>query len=189
MPAWGNTKQQYGWAATLLHWIAAVGVIAMFTTGLLAEAQEEGNRAARAALMGLHISTGATLFVFFAARIVLHYTQPTPDPPPQAKWLNTLALVVQNLLLLGILIQIVSGPLAVWSGARPINIFGLVSIPSPFAERSRDVHEFAEIAHAVGRALIFFMLPIHVLGALKHLVIDRDRVFQRMLWPSTLTKS
>ena len=186
---WTNTKDSYGWLAIALHWIAAFGVIAMFASGLAADAaHEQGDRALFAARMGLHISIGATLFTFFAARIIVHYTQPRPVQPAQAAWLNVAASVIQNLLLLGILIQIISGPLAVWSGGRAINIFGLLSLPSPFGARVESVHEFAEKMHLVGRLTIFVLLPVHVLGALKHLVFDRDGVFSRMIRPGPLTK-
>jgi cytochrome b561 len=188
--SWGNSREAYGWASIALHWIAAAGVIAMFATGIPAGiAGEAGDRATRGALMGLHVSIGATLFAFFAARIALHYAQPRPAKPPQAAWLNFIASATQNLLLLGLLIQIVSGPLAVWSGGRAINMFDLVTLPSPFPARAQSVHEAAEIAHMIGRVIIFFVLPLHVLGALKHLIFDRDGVFTRMLWPSRLKKS
>ncbi|MBY0563984.1 MAG: cytochrome b/b6 domain-containing protein [Hyphomonadaceae bacterium] len=136
--------------------------------------------------MGLHIALGGTLFAFFAARIALYFAQVQPEKPAQAGWLNALAGWTQRLLLLALLIQIVSGPLAVWSGGRAINIFDVVSLPSPFAERHDGVHEAAEVAHAVGRLLILVLLPLHVLGALKHLMLNRDGVFTRILWPSRL---
>lgn len=182
-----NTSSRYGWLTIVLHWIVAFGLIAMFVTGLQAgSAGEAGDRAARGALMGLHVSLGASLFAIFALRIVAYYAQLRPEKPPQARWLNTLSVAVHHLLLLGILIQIVSGPLAVWSGGRAINVFDLVQLPSPFAERNGAVHEGAEIGHLVGRAMIFFALVLHVLGAFKHLILDRDGVFSRMLRPGPL---
>lgn len=184
-----NTRETFGWLTIALHWIAAFGIIAMFTTGIQAYlAEAAGDRAARGAAMGLHISIGATLFVFFFARVALHYGQQRPEKPAQAKWLNTLATIVQHTLLLAILIQIFSGPLAVWSGGRDIHAFDLFTLPSPFAERNEGVHEFAEVLHAIGRLLILVLLPVHVLGAFKHLVLDRDGVFSRMLWPRKLNK-
>lgn len=184
-----NTPDRYGWLTIALHWIAAIGVIAMFASGINAyNAGEAGDRAARAAAMGLHISMGGTLFVFLLARVALHYGQVRPEKPAQAKWLNVLSVATQHLLLLGILIQIISGPLAVWSGGRAINIFDIVSLPSPFAARSEGIHEFAEAMHIVGRLLILLLLPLHVLGAFKHLILDRDGVFSRMLYPRALNK-
>lgn len=184
-----NTQDRYGWLTIALHWIAGFGVIAMFATGIQAYlAEEAGDRAARGAAMGLHISIGATLFVFFLARVALHYAQARPEKPAQSKLLNTLSTIVQHALLLAILIQIVSGPLAVWSGGRDIHAFDLFTLPSPFAERNEGVHEFAEVLHVIGRLTILLLLPLHVLGALKHLMLDRDGVFSRMLWPRALNK-
>jgi cytochrome b561 len=185
-----NTRDTYGWATILLHWITAFGVIAMFATGFLAEqvGESQGRDAARA-LMRLHFSIGMTLFVFFAARIVLHYVQQRPEMAPGSAFLHRVAVAVHHLLLLGLLIQIISGPLAIWSGGRAIDVFGVVSLASPFAERNEGVHEVAEIAHAVGRWTIIAALSLHVLGAFKHLLIDRDGVFLRMLWPRPLRKT
>lgn len=184
-----NTRETYGWLTIALHWIAAIGVIAMFTTGVQAYlAEAAGDRALHRALIGLHISVGGTFFVFFAARIALHYGSVQPEKPAQAGWLNTVATVTKHLLLLAVLIQIISGPLAVWSGGRAINIFGLLALPSPFAARNEGVHEFAELLHTIGRLTILLILPLHVLGALKHLVFDRDGVFSRMLWQRKLNK-
>ncbi len=184
-----NTSERYGWLTIALHWIVAAGIVAMFATGLQAGIAEQAqDRAARAAMMGLHISIGATLVAFYAARIVAHYVQVRPEKPAQAAWLNTLSVIVHHTLLLGLLIQIVSGPLAVWSGARAINAFDLFSLPSPFAERNAAVHEGAEIAHLLGRVMIFFALALHAVGAFKHLIVDRDGVFSRMILGTALRK-
>jgi len=174
-----NTKSDYGWVAIALHWAAAVGVVAMFVTGLAADGAP--TREARAPLMAQHIALGASLFLIFAARIASHYLQPKPAPEPQSKWLARVSSTTHELLIVAILIQIVSGPLAVWSGGRAIDVFGLVSLPSPMA-RIEWLHEGAEVAHAIGRFSLFALIPLHVLGALKHAIIDRDRTLQRMLW-------
>ncbi|MBL8549974.1 MAG: cytochrome b/b6 domain-containing protein [Hyphomonadaceae bacterium] len=185
--ALANTRESYGWIAIALHWIAAIGVLLMFYYGFQAAgAGDAGDRAARRLWMGLHISTGATLFLFFAARIIWAYAQPRPVKPPQARWLNILSSATQHLLLLALLIQIISGPLAVWSGGRAINVFDVVSLPSPFAAENEGVHEAAELAHLIGRIILFWLIPLHVLGALKHVVLDRDGAFRRMLYPSKL---
>ncbi len=182
-----NTRELYGWLSIALHWAAALGVVLMFATGIQAGmAGDAGDRAARGAAMGLHISIGATFFLIFAARIAAHYAQTQPVKPAQAGWLNLLAAAVQHVLLLALLVQIVSGPLAVWNGGRAINVFDLFSIPSPFAQRNEGVHDAAELAHTIGRATIFFILPLHVLGALKHFFVDGDGVLERMFWPSKL---
>ncbi len=178
----GNNHAGYGWLSIFLHWTVVAGIVAMFAIGLNAEwASEAGDREQGRALMGLHISLGATLFALFALRIIAHYAQPQPDAPPGPAALTFVASAVQHLMLLAILILIVSGPLAVFSGGRAINVWDIASIPSPFAARNEGVHEAAEAAHAVGRFMLFGLVPLHILGALKHVFVDKGRVFWRML--------
>lgn len=182
---WTNSKNGYGWLSIALHWLAAVAVIAMLITGFQAGfAGDAGDRAARSALMGLHISIGASVALILLARVVSSYAQQRPTAPEQAPFLKFLSSATHQVLLLAILIQVISGPLAVWSGGRAINVFDLFAIPSPFAERNQSVHEFAELIHAIGRWALVGAISLHVLGALKHVIIDRDGVLKRMLVPA-----
>lgn len=182
---WINTRQGYGWLSIALHWLAAAAILFMLWSGFSADfAEDAGDREGRAALMRLHIGFGASVALLLLARVVASYAQPRPQAPEQAPALKLLAVGTHQLLLLAILIQIVSGPLAVWSGGQPINVFGLFAIPGPFAERNDAVHEAAEVLHAIGRWSLVVLISLHVLGALKHALIDRDGVLQRMLEPA-----
>ena len=182
---WTNTKNGYGWLSIGLHWLAAIAVVVMLVTGFQADfAGDAGDRATRSALMGLHISFGASVALILLARVFASYAQPRPTPPEQAPTLKFLSSATHQVLLLAILIQVISGPLAVWSGGRPINVFDVLSIPSPFAERNQGVHELAELLHAIGRWTLVSAISLHVLGALKHAIIDRDGVLKRMLAPA-----
>jgi cytochrome b561 len=181
---WINSREGYGWLSIVLHWLAAIAVIVMLATGFRADmAGDAGDREMRAALMGLHVSFGAAFALVLLARVLASYAQPRPSPPEQAPALKFMASATHQILLLAILIQVISGPLAVWSGGRAINIFDVVSIASPFAERNDGVHEFAEVMHAIGRWTLVVAIALHVAGALKHAMIDRDGVLQRMLAP------
>ncbi|MBL8548040.1 MAG: cytochrome b [Hyphomonadaceae bacterium] len=182
---WINTKDGYGWLSITLHWLAAIGIILLLTTGFRADfAGEAGDRAARSALMGWHVGLGATFALILLARVFASYAQPRPTAPEQAPALKFLSAATHQALLLAILVQVISGPLAVWSGGRAVNVFDIFAIPSPFAERNEGVHEFAELMHAIGRWTIVGALGLHVLGALKHALIDRDGVLMRMIRPA-----
>lgn len=182
---WTNSKAGYGWLAIGLHWLAAIAVIVMLVTGFQAGfAGDAGDRAARSALMGLHISFGASVALLLLARVISSYVQPRPAPPEQAPFLKFLSSATHQVLLLAILLQVISGPLAVWSGGRAINVFDLFALPSPFAERNQGIHEIAETLHAIGRWALVGAISLHVLGALKHVMIDRDGVLRRMLAPA-----
>lgn len=182
---WMNTKNGYGWLSISLHWLAAIAVVVMLVTGFQAGvAGDAGDRATRSALMGLHISFGASVALVLLARVFASYAQTRPTPPEQAPLLKFLSNATHQVLLLAILIQVISGPLAVWSGGRAINVFDILAIPSPFAERNQGIHEFAELLHAIGRWTLVGAITLHVLGALKHALIDRDGVLKRMLAPA-----
>lgn len=182
---WINTERGYGWLSIALHWLAAFAILAMFWSGFAAEnAGELGDRAARRALMGFHIAFGASVALVLLARVAAHFAQPRPAPFAQAKPLMLISGATHLLLLVAILIQIISGPLAVWSGGRAINVFDLFALPSPFAESNESVHEAAEIMHAIGRWMLIGLIALHVVGALKHALVDRDGVLHRMLAPA-----
>lgn len=182
---WINSKAGYGWVSIALHWLAAIAVVLMLVTGFRADfAGDAGDRATRSMLMGWHISLGASFALVLLARVFASYAQPRPTPPEQAPVLKFLSSATHQILLIAILTQVLSGVLAVWSGGRAINVFDVISIPSPFAERNQGAHEIAEVIHAIGRWTIIGALALHVLGALKHAMIDRDGVLRRMLAPA-----
>jgi len=176
----GNTRRAYGWAAIGLHWISAGAMLALY---LLGERMEEASgRSAKLAAQDLHVSVGVLLFAFLAARLLWSASQPKPSPLEPNRWFQMAAKTVQGLFLLMIAVLLVTGPLAIWSAARPIEVFDLFSIPSPFPTRVDWLHEAAEEIHGVASKLFWPLIALHVAGALKHLVIDRDGTLQRMLW-------
>jgi cytochrome b561 len=117
-----------------------------------------------------------------AARVASSWLQVRPAPIEQPRPFKLLASVTHQVLLLAILVQIISGPLAIWSGGRAINVFDAFAIPSPFAERNEGVHEFAELLHAIGRWTIIVAGSLHVLAVVKH-ALDKKGVLKRMLSP------
>lgn len=180
--ALGNTRAAYGWAAISLHWISAVGVIVLY---LLGERLEEAvGRPAKVAAMANHVSVGMLLFAFLAARLLWSASQPRPASLEPRRALRIVAEAVQGLFLLMIAVQIVTGPLVIWSMARPINVFDWFAIPSPFPAKVSWLKEAAETAHKVAPNLLWPLLALHVLGALKHTFVDRDATLRRMLWVS-----
>lgn len=175
-----NTKTAYGWAAIILHWISAIGVVTLYFLG---EALEEASgRAEKLAAQELHVSVGVLLFTFLAARLLWSASQSGPEPLETNRWLRLAAHTVQALFLLMIAVLIVTGPLAVWSTGRPIEMFELLTLPSPFPGRVEWLHEATEDIHGAATKLFWPLIVLHVAGALNHVLFRRDRTLQRMLW-------
>jgi cytochrome b561 len=175
-----NTRSGYGWAAIALHWISAAGVILLYLTG--EQMEEAATRTAEQAAKAQHISFGVLLFTFLAARILWTASQPKPGALERNRLFHLLAETVQWLFLAMVTVQIVSGPLVEWSAPRALNAFDWFAIPSPFSTRVEWLHEAAETVHKLSSNLLWPLLGLHVLGALKHLIIDRDATVRRMLW-------
>jgi len=175
-----NTRVAYGWIAIALHWISAIGVAVMYFLG---ERMEDApDRAAKIVAQGDHVSVGVLLFTFLLARLLWSVSQPHPGSIERNRWFRIAARIVQGLFLLMIAVLIVTGPLSVWSAARPIVVFDLFSLASPFATRLDWLHELAEELHGAATKMFWPLVVLHVGGALKHLAVDRDGTVQRMLW-------
>ena len=175
-----NSKTAYGWANIALHWIAAIGVIVLYLYG--DKSAEAPTRELKLALRAEHVSIGVLLFVFLAARVVWSLTQPKPEKLAKGKWVGLLAKTVQYLFIAMIAVQIVTGPLLIWSTAHSLKVFDWFEIPTPFSAPNRGLHEILETTHKWSAKLLWPLLILHALGALKSLFIDRDRTLQRMLW-------
>ena len=85
-------------------------------------------------------------------------------------------------LLAALLVLMVTGPLLVWGMGQPMQVFNWFAIPSPLSP-SRQWHETTQTVHTIAAYAIFPLVGLHILGALKHALIDRDGVFRRMLVP------
>jgi cytochrome b561 len=179
---WINTRQSYGWLSIILHWLAAASVIYLLWLGFNMDAAEEAHdRALHHSIEELHISVGMTVILLLAARVIASYAQPRPEAPEQSAPLKLLSVATHQLLLILIVVQIVTGPLLEWAHGHPIRVWDWLSIPGPFEERNRDLHEVMEFVHKNTRWPFVALIALHTLGALKHAMVDRDGVFRRML--------
>lgn len=177
-----NTPTAYGWVAIALHWVSAIAVVTLYLLGERLE--EAASRAEELTAMRTHVSVGVLLIAFLAARLLWSVSQPAPRGLGRSAALRITARVVQGLFLAMIAILIISGPLVIWSTGSPIKVFDWFAIPSPFPVRIDWLHEAGELIHKAASKLFWPLIVLHVLGGLKHLVIDRDRTLQRMLWVS-----
>jgi cytochrome b561 len=61
-------------------------------------------------------------------------------------------------------------------------VFNWFAIPSPLPP-TRSYGELIQHAHSLAAYAIIPLVGLHILGALKHALIDRDGVLRRMLVP------
>lgn len=165
------STQGYNRLSILIHWATVVAILALYFS-------HEGRRGS--AMYAFHIGFGALAGVFLIARILRRVRRGMPEKSEQSVLLNRLSAWVIFGFSLAIVVTIVTGYILPWSRGAAIDVFGWFAIPSPIPSM-HWLHEFSEEAHELAANAIMILLVIHVVGALKHAILDRDQVLQRML--------
>ncbi|WP_116133700.1 cytochrome b/b6 domain-containing protein [Tropicimonas sp. IMCC34043] len=180
-----NTTSSYGAVARALHWLVALLILVLLPLGLVADQwpyATAGQLAAKAQLFSLHKTLGVTVFFLALARILWAATQPRPALLNGEKRLeSTLAEAVHWLLY----VCLVATPLTGWIHHAATAGFAPIWWPFgqslPLVPKSEAVSAAFSGLHLVFVLLLVLALGLHVAGALKHHVIDRDATLRRML--------
>ncbi|HVY06336.1 MAG TPA: cytochrome b [Burkholderiales bacterium] len=170
----------YTRAAIVFHWIVAILVLTMIGLGFYMEGIPKGNPD-RAFYFNLHKSIGVTTALLVIARLWWRAKNPPPAlPASMPAWETQASRISHALLYMCIIVMPLSGFAATQFTKYGVNYFGLFKIP-PMGHENKVVYDLLQGIHGITATLLIALIVIHVLAAFKHLLIDRDRVFQRML--------
>ena len=165
-----------------LHWIVAIGVIGMIAVGQYMHHFEVRS------LVGIHKSIGALLLIIILARVILRWRKGWPENISQGPaWQHRLARVVHWVLILGPIAMVGSGINGSIMGGRGLYIFGLEIISANLGANGRpipinlEVAKAAGMAHAIIGKILLAAIVLHIAGALKHHLLDKDNTLKRML--------
>ncbi len=170
---------RHGGAIVVVHWLAAISILALLAIGWYMVGVPV-RTPARGYYYNLHKSLGIVAAVLIAALIALrsmHRSPPLPGSMPA--WERRAAVLGHGILYLFMLLAVVTGYLTPSFSRYGPKLFG---IPLPHwgwddvALRER----FAD-AHRVITYVLAALIVVHAAAALKHLLVDRDGMFQRML--------
>ena len=176
-----NLFSTRGWRYTTpaiwLHWSLALLIIAMVTLGwsMMAVEHDPGTKW----LFDLHKSVGIIVFALVLVRAFWragHRPQALPSSLPA--WQLRLAAWTQWALYACMVALPVTGFVGALYTKTGIAFFGV--------QLSRLVtpdHPTAELFFSTHSVLVWVLVgfvTLHALGGLKHLLVDRDKVFQRM---------
>jgi cytochrome b561 len=171
---------RYTTAAIAFHWIVAILVLTMIGLGLYMTGVPKGSPD-RAFFFNLHKSIGVTTALLVIARLWWRRKNPPPAlPTSMPAWEIHASRVSHALLYMCVVLMPLSGFAATQFTKYGVNYFGLFKIP-PMGFENKTIYDLLQGVHGVTAVLLIVLIAIHVLAAFKHLLIDRDRVFQRML--------
>lgn len=180
-----NSTAQYGAVAKTFHWLTALGITAVIPLGIIANDMPHDTAeqlADKAWLFSLHKTVGVTLFFIALARILWAVSQPKPAPLHPERRVETLLAEIVHWLLYGSLVLV---PLSGWvhhaaaEGFAPI--WWLFGQNLPLVPESVPLSEFAAGLHIVFERVLILSLFLHIAGAIKHAVIDKDDTLARMM--------
>lgn len=174
-----NAQTKYSGVAMLLHWLIAVLVIVSWR---IVESAEGVSREARGEIMGNHFAIGVVIFVLVTLRLIWRQMNPPPPAPSgHAPWERTLARIVHFAFYALLLVMPIAGWIAMSSNGGTISIWGLFELPRlPVPEDRALGRQIFELHALAGKTLLILVL-VHIAGALKHTLIDKDGTLFRML--------
>lgn len=173
-----NTENRYGIIAYSFHWIMALIIIGMLTVGLYMKSLPIG--AQKLKLYGLHKEFGILVLMLVTARLLWRWSHIVPSLAQLPLWERLAARSVHGLLYFFMFAMPLTGWLVTSAAGLPISFFGIFVVPTLVPANQEQLHLFATIHEVLAFSLIA-VICLHVGAALKHLIIDKDDIFQRML--------
>lgn len=176
-----NTKTGYGWPSIALHWLMAVGLIAMYFSGdYMVDLGYYDTLYHK--MPHWHKSVGILLGVLIVLRLVWNYSHRRPDPAnASTSKLSHLFAIAAHLTLYALASAlIVSGYLISTAKGADVEVFNWFDVPALLtssAERGEDAGYLHELFGKVFIALV----ALHALASLYHHFILKDPTLKRML--------
>jgi cytochrome b561 len=174
-----SATQRYSNVAIVLHWLIALGVfvlvgVAWYMVDIPKGAPE------RAFWFNLHKSTGTTVGVLVLIRLWWRLTHKPPAlPASMPTWEVTAAKISHALLYVCVILMPLTGFVASQFTKYGVKYFGLFSI-GPFFADNKALRDGIQEVHEIISFVLVALVVIHIAAALKHLLLDKDGVFQRM---------
>ncbi|MES2935969.1 MAG: cytochrome b [Pseudomonadota bacterium] len=172
--------QKYTLPAILLHWLIALLIICAFTLGVTM-VDIPGFTPSKLRYFSWHKWLGVTVLALAALRLLWRLGHRPPAYPASVpSWQQKMAGALHGLMYLLMFAVPLSGYFYSLAAGVPVVYLGLVPLPVLIAPDP----ELKLILKQVHYALNLILLSgfcLHVAAALKHLLIDRDGIFSRML--------
>lgn len=178
-----DTPGQLSPITVILHWVTSLFIIVLLGVGVYMAENETRS------LYPLHKSIGTLILLLVIPRIIWRIKNGWPVPVGQysvyEQWLSK---IVHWVLLLGTLLMPVSGFLMSALGGHGVAISGLELVtanpdpldPAKVLAYNAGLAEFFKTVHSLLGDIMIGAIVLHIAGALKHHVVDKDGTLLRM---------
>lgn len=179
-----DTKEKLSPITISLHWIVGLTIITLLGIGIYMANTHTY------ALYPIHKSVGVCIFAIILLRIIWRIKNGWPEPASNYKKVEQiLSKIMHYVLLVGSAVIPLSGMMMSGLGGHGIHVFGLELVarnPNP-EDPSKVIPINGELAslganlHTYVSYIVIAALVLHIAGALKHHIIDKDGTLNRML--------
>lgn len=170
--------ERYTGPAIAAHWLIAILILAAFPLGLYMHGLPLSPNKLK--LYSYHKWIGMTVLLLFVPRILWRLTHRPPAPLPMPAWQHKIAEGTHHLLYLLMFLVPLSGWLMSSAKGFQVVYFGVLPIPDLIG-KDKELGELLEEMHEVLSWSLMTLVGLHLAGALKHHIIDKDSTLRRML--------
>lgn len=178
-----DTPQKFSPLTIALHWVIALTIVAMLGIGFYMSMFEFYP------LYDWHKSVGVVIFVVILLRVWWRVKNGWPVPVRiYPAFEQRLARASHWVLIVATVLMPVSGILYSAMGGWGIKVFGWVMVTgnkNPVTGKTEAIHAgLAQLGHTAHEWLGYLLVGtiiLHIAGALKHHLVDKDRTLLRML--------
>jgi cytochrome b561 len=175
-----ESDRRYSNVSIAIHWAVVVLVL---TNVWLGGRMTEAEGAAQARLLSAHASVGISILVLTLARLGWRLAHPWPRIPDGTPgWQRVIARATH----VSFYALLVAAPLFGWAtvSAYPgltLEVFGGLPWPKLPLAQSESLSGALGETHKTIVKTVYVVLALHIAGALKHHILQRDQVLHRML--------
>lgn len=171
---------RYTKPAVLLHWLTALLILTAFALGATM-VDIPGITPTKLKYFSWHKWLGVTVLALACARLLWRLTHPAPPyPAVMPAWQKSAAHGLHGLLYLLMFAVPVSGYFYSLAAGVPVVYLGVLPLPV-LIEANTSLKPVLKQVHYLLNMTLLAIVALHVAAAFKHLVIDRDGMFRRML--------
>lgn len=167
-----------------LHWIVAIAMIGLTALGIYMEEFEAEH------LFDIHISLGVLITLVVIPRVMWRFKNGWPAAAGNYSHFEHISgKIVHWILIIATVLMPLSGIVMAVAGGHGLHVFGLELIaespdpanPEEALPLSAAMANLGESIHSLGADVLPIAIALHIAGALKHHIIDKDQTLNRML--------
>jgi cytochrome b561 len=171
-------RLQYGTTAKVFHWLIVALLLVQYPLGWLMPDIHRGMKPGEA--MIFHISIGIVILALIVLRLVWRLMHPVPPESSLSAWQRVGAEAMHWLLYVLVLATTITGWLFASFRGWSISFFFLAPLPMLSGENPTALRAINHW-HQKFEWTLLILIGLHVVAALTHLFVYRNRVMQRML--------